>query len=145
MLTPRPGGNNLAYAWDEPTLEHKLLVHVRALRHMHTQNPEPKCRLDPDPYLLLSLRLTKERSCSARCADGPITCLLLRSPGMLAIRMCKCARAWSDLSPGRSRRQAAVRTHHDLDSSLTLILTLQEADHSPGFIQALVRVLHPDA
>ena len=30
VLTPRPGGNNLAYAWDEPTLEHKLLVHVRA-------------------------------------------------------------------------------------------------------------------
>ena len=29
VLTPRPGGNNLAYAWDEPTLEHKLLVHVR--------------------------------------------------------------------------------------------------------------------
>ena len=31
VLTPRPGGNNLAYAWDEPTLEHKLLVHVRML------------------------------------------------------------------------------------------------------------------
>ena len=32
VLTPRPGGNNLAYAWDEPTLEHKLLVHVRCVR-----------------------------------------------------------------------------------------------------------------
>lgn len=31
VLTPRQGGNSLAYAWDEPTLEHKLLVHVRLL------------------------------------------------------------------------------------------------------------------
>ncbi len=31
VLTSRPGGNNLAYAWDEPTLEHKLLVHVRRM------------------------------------------------------------------------------------------------------------------
>ncbi len=29
VLTPRQGGNSLAYAWDEPSLEHKLLVHVR--------------------------------------------------------------------------------------------------------------------
>ncbi len=36
VLTPRPGGNNLAYAWDEPTLEHKLLVHVRVfMRPLH--------------------------------------------------------------------------------------------------------------
>ena len=37
VLTPRPGGNNLAYAWDEPTLEHKLLVHVRVV----TTTPQP--------------------------------------------------------------------------------------------------------
>ena len=29
LLTPRQGGNSLPYAWDEPALEHKLLVHVR--------------------------------------------------------------------------------------------------------------------
>ena len=27
-LTPRKGGNSLAYAWDEPSFEHKLLVQV---------------------------------------------------------------------------------------------------------------------
>jgi hypothetical protein len=29
-LAPRPGGNSMAYAWDEPTLDHRLRVHVRA-------------------------------------------------------------------------------------------------------------------